>query len=317
MATGRRALAANPKGTKRHRPLRFGILTDTHYSDREVGGTRHYRDSLQKMQEAIDEFNRADLDFIIELGDMKDMPKSGDTAQTLRDLDRIEAIFRQFEGATYHALGNHDMDCISKEEFLAHTTNTGRAKGKSYYSFAARGVRCIVLDANFNADLTPYCRGNFKWTSAQIPPEQLKWLEAELAAHANQPTLIFLHQLLDYFSGVNRNVCVSNAAEVVAIIERHPQVLAVFQGASPPWPLQPPQRHTLHHAERYDREGRTRPQFIRHCRTLGLGQHHPDGLRRLPQPQVVEKETGVIQHIRRITPYLPAVCRNPIYLERE
>ena len=230
LATGRRALAATKQGAKRGKALRFGVVTDTHYSDREVGGTRHYRDSLKKMQEAIDYFNRADLDFIIELGDMKDMPKSGDTAQTLRDLDRIEAIFRQFEGATYHALGNHDMDCISKEEFLAHTTNTGRAKGKSYYSFAARGVRCIVLDANFNADLTPYCRGNFKWTSAQIPPEQLGWLEAELAAHANQPTLIFLHQLLDSFSGVNKNVCVSNAAEVVAIIERHPQVLAVFQG---------------------------------------------------------------------------------------
>ncbi|MBR5864626.1 MAG: metallophosphoesterase [Alistipes sp.] len=230
MATGRRALAANPKGAKRRKPLRFGILTDTHYSDREVGGTRHYRDSLQKMQEAIDEFNRAEVDFIIELGDMKDMPKSADPAKTLADLDRIEAIFQQFDGATYHVLGNHDMDCISKEEFLAHTTNTGRAKGKSYYSFAARGVRCIVLDANFNADLTPYCRGSFDWTSAQVPPQQLEWLEAELKAHAKEPTLIFLHQLLDSFSGVSKSVCVRNAADVVAIIERHPQVLAVFQG---------------------------------------------------------------------------------------
>ena len=48
LATGRKAQAANPKGAKRRKPLRFGILTDTHYSDREVGGTRHYRDSLQK-----------------------------------------------------------------------------------------------------------------------------------------------------------------------------------------------------------------------------------------------------------------------------
>ena len=219
-----------PAVAAQRRPLRFGLMTDMHYADRERSGTRYYRDSMLKMQEAIREFNRSNLDFIIELGDMKDMPQSADPAQTLRDLDHIESIFGRFDGARYHALGNHDMDCISKEEFLAHTTNTGRAKGKSYYSFAARGVRCIVLDANFNADLTPYCRGNFKWTSAQIPPQQLEWLEAELAAHSNQPTLIFLHQLLDHFSGVNKNVCVSNAAEVVAIIERHPQVLAVFQG---------------------------------------------------------------------------------------
>ena len=230
LATGKTAMAEAKGGAKRKRGLRFGILTDTHFSDRATSGTRYYRDSEAKMREAIELFNRSDLDFIIELGDMKDMPKSADPAKTLADLDRIEAIFRQFDGATYHALGNHDMDCISKEEFLAHTTNTGRAKGRSYYSFAARGVRCIVLDANFNADLTPYCRGNFKWTSAQIPPQQLEWLEAELKAHAGEPTLIFLHQLLDYFSGVNKNVCVRNAADVVAIIERHPQVLAVFQG---------------------------------------------------------------------------------------
>ena len=123
MATGRRVLAATKQGAKRGKALRFGIVTDTHYSDREVGGTRHYRDSLKKMQEAIDYFNRADLDFIIELGDMKDMPKSGDAAQTLRDLDRIEAIFRQFEGATYHALGNHDMTAYRRRSFW-HTPPT-------------------------------------------------------------------------------------------------------------------------------------------------------------------------------------------------
>ena len=227
LATGQPCKAS---GGHSRRSLRFGILTDTHFSDRPTSGTRHYRDSELKMREAIEAFNRADLDFIIELGDMKDMPASADPAPTLRDLDRIESIFREFDGATYHVLGNHDMDCLTKGEFLAHTTNEGRTTGRSYYSFSVNGYRCIVLDANFNPDGEPYARGNFDWKSATIPASQLEWLGGMLAKHRQQPTLIFIHQMLDSFSTVSRNLCVDNADEVRAILERHKQVRAVFQG---------------------------------------------------------------------------------------
>lgn len=210
--------------------LRFGVVTDTHYADREPNGTRHYRDSMQKMQRAVEYFNSENVDFIIELGDMKDTTHDAAVEPTLRFLEEIERIFQSFNGPAYHVLGNHDMDCISKEEFLSHTFNAGRAKGRSYYSFTARRTRCIVLDANFNPDGEPYSRGNFDWKKCMIPTEQLRWLEKELSAHPTQPTLIFLHQLLDSFSDVRRSVCVSNAEEVVAILERHPQVRAVFQG---------------------------------------------------------------------------------------
>ena len=165
------------------RTLRFGVLTDTHYADRPTSGTRHYADSLQKVDEAIEAFNRAKVDFVIELGDLKDMDAKGTPELTLRYLDSIEQRLRRFDGPLYHVLGNHDMDCITKEEFLAHTSNAGRANGRAYYSFEAQGVRCIVLDANFNADMTPYSRGNFDWRVANIPTEQLSWLDEELKRH--------------------------------------------------------------------------------------------------------------------------------------
>jgi alkaline phosphatase len=91
-------------------------------------------------------------------------------------------------------------------------------------------VRCIVLDANFNADMTPYSRGNFDWRVANIPTEQLDWLDGELTRHRRQPTIIFLHQMLDSFSDINKDLCVKNADKAVEIIERHEQVLAVIQG---------------------------------------------------------------------------------------
>ena len=212
------------------RGLRFGVVTDSHFASREKSGTRYYADSREKMRQAVAEFNRSKLDFIIELGDMKDMSVDGSALLTLGYLDEIESIFKSFNGPSYHVLGNHDMDCITKEEFLAHTTNTPRTSGRAHYSFMVKGYRCVVLDANFNPDGEPYARGNFDWKSATIPASQLEWLEEELAKHHKQPTLIFIHQMLDSFSTVSRNLCVDNADEVRAILERHKQVRAVFQG---------------------------------------------------------------------------------------
>ena len=74
---------------------------------------------------------------------MGDIPERG---QTLSFLDEIEAKFQTFDGPVYHVLGNHDMDSISKSEFLAHTSNYGSAKGKPYYSFVRNQIKFIVLD---------------------------------------------------------------------------------------------------------------------------------------------------------------------------
>ena len=91
LAAGR--LPEEVVAARKGRGLRFGVITDTHYADREPSGTRHYRDSMLKMQEAIREFNRSNLDFIIELGDMKDTTTDSAAEPTLRFLDAIEREF--------------------------------------------------------------------------------------------------------------------------------------------------------------------------------------------------------------------------------
>lgn len=222
------------------RTLRFGVVTDVHYADRDQLNGRFYRDSLAKMRDAIACFNRSDLDFIIELGDLKDIALDKDAGTTLRYLDDIEKALQGFNGPVYHVLGNHDMDCLSKSEFLSHTSNPGSAAGRSFYAFTKRGVRCIVLDANYNEDRTPYERGNFDWKSAWIPDGELQWLEKELSTHRRQPTLVFIHQMLDRFSDISPSYCVGNADDVVSVLESNPQVLAVLQG----------HRHAGHYSER-------------------------------------------------------------------
>jgi len=217
--------AQNAKPFTDGEPIHFGIVTDCHYADADPAGTRHYRKSLAKLSECVELMNAGHTDFLVELGDFKDQNRPPVEAKTLGYIDEIEGIFTRFNGPTYHVLGNHDMDSISKPQFLAHITNTGIEPDRSYYSFDCRGLRGIVLDANFSADGTDYDHGKFDWTDANIPPHELKWLKRELAS-APGPVVVFVHQLLDGTDAVS----VKNAAEVREVLEGSGKVLIVFQG---------------------------------------------------------------------------------------
>ena len=52
----------------------FGLIADVQYADDDnrPGIDRHYRASLPKLEEAINEFNRHDLAFVVHLGDLVD-----------------------------------------------------------------------------------------------------------------------------------------------------------------------------------------------------------------------------------------------------
>lgn len=224
------------------RPVRFGVVTDSHSADTPARIGRRYRDSLAKMRQAVDAFNDAGVDFAIELGDLKDMgpaeekiagksvsrPKAKLRDEALRFLDAIESEFARFKGPRYHVLGNHDMDCLSKEDFLAHTENHGAAKGKTFYAFMQGGVTFIVLDGCFNPDKSPYRCGNFDWRKAFLADEELTWLDGELAS-APGPAVVFCHQLLDGFSGP-RGLHIGNWKRAVAVMEKRGNVLASIQG---------------------------------------------------------------------------------------
>jgi len=206
-------------------PLRFGLVTDTHYADIEPRGTRPYRESAAKLRDAVARLNGERLDFLLELGDFKDMSEPPVEAQTLEYLRTIESVFAGFNGPRYHVLGNHDEDSISKTQFLEIVENTGIPKDRSYYAFEKKGVRIIVLDACFSADGTPYERGRFEWADCNIPAAEIGWLERELSV-SSAPAIVCIHQQLDgegeYF--------VKNAADVRRVLEASGKVLAVFQG---------------------------------------------------------------------------------------
>jgi predicted phosphodiesterase len=207
--------------------IRFGMLSDVHYADREPAGTRFYKQSLGKVKEAIDRMNQEKLDFAIELGDFKDQDEVPNETNTLKYLADIESVFQKFKGPTYHVLGNHDTDGISKQQFLERVENTGIPKAESYYSFSRKGIHFVVLDGDFTKEGKAYDHGNFSWDDSFIPESQINWLKDVLKEN-NLPIVVFVHQMLGNWRDVKLEI--QNAAAVRQILEQSGKVLCVFQG---------------------------------------------------------------------------------------
>lgn len=169
-------------------------------------------------------FNARGLDFAIELGDFKDFTK--DVPNTLWHLEAIEGGFAKFKGPRYHVAGNHDFDCLTPEEFFSRTPNGGAVTPKGYYSFVKGGITFIVLNACYNSAMEPYYRKN-TWNDANVPPEEMKWLEEELAK-ATGPAIVFCHQRLE--DSAEPQHIIKNAAAVRTVLEKSGKVKGVITG---------------------------------------------------------------------------------------
>ena len=200
--------------------LRIGLVTDLHYADKPPAGSRHYRETLNKLAEAAERLAQARPAFVAELGDFIDAADSVQLEQ--RYLRRINREFQAISADRHYVLGNHCVDTLTKAEFLA-----GVEREQSYYAFDRGGFRFVVLDSCFRSDGEPYGRKNFQWTDPNIPPAELEWLAADLKA-TERRVIVFAHQRLD----VSNNHGVKNAADVRRILEDSERVLAVFQGHS-------------------------------------------------------------------------------------
>ena len=211
--------------------VRFGMVTDVHFADLDpdpqpngVIGQRFYRESKRKLDEAVAVFNERDLDFAIELGDFKDL--SPDKMSTLVHLAAAENSFSAFKGPRYHVFGNHDFDCLTQDGLGGRLENNGVLMTSGHYAFDVKGIRFVVLDACYDSNYEHYSRNN-PWDDANVPPEELLWLDGQLAS-APGPAVVFCHQRLDP-SAEPRHL-VRNARAVRKTLEASGKVKAVITG---------------------------------------------------------------------------------------
>ncbi len=167
----------------------FGVVADIQYADKYDSGARHYRSSLDRLADCVDELNRHDLAFTIQLGDIMD----GNTNETstLADLDLILGSFNTLMMPTYHVIGNHCM--TAGRDMLQQKLGLQRC----YYAFTrpeAPGWRFIVLDG---------MDGGY----GILSDVQLAWLKTTLdaARAAREKVMVFCHfPLIEKAASKNR-----------------------------------------------------------------------------------------------------------------
>ena len=217
--------------------LKIGLVADPQYADKPTQGLRHYKQSLLKLEEAIDTFNIQHVDFVQNLGDIID--------EEWDSFDTILPIYNKLKPTieNYHLLGNHDFSVDS-------THLSGLLEKLSmpdyYYSYSKQGWRFIVLDAtdysyfsnplhnhdidkvNAHYENTQSDSNKKLWNSA-IGEEQQNWLKQELdtARLLNQKVILFSH-LPIRANGNAHNLW--NDYEIVDIVENSSNVVAFING---------------------------------------------------------------------------------------
>ncbi len=190
----------------------FGVVADIQYAGKDDSEARHYRSSQDRLVDCVDELNRHDLAFTIQLGDIID----GNTNEvsTLADLDRILGTFNTLKMPTYHVIGNH---CTTAgREMLQQKLGLQRL----YYAFTrpeAPGWRFIVLDG---------MDGGY----GIVSEAQRTWLKATLdsACAEREKVIVFCHFPLVEEAASNHRM--QEPEPVLQLIKKSGCVVAYFAG---------------------------------------------------------------------------------------
>lgn len=215
--------------------IRFGIIADIQYGDCETSGNRYYRNSLQKLEEAVEFFNKENVEFTINLGDLVD--------RNFNDLDPIVSTLNKSHKKVYNTTGNHDYNGVTNNKILFKKVNMPA----EYYSFKKKNWLFIILNTNEIAsyaniqgtdkekehqtmlqNIKDQKRKNGLSYNGGISEKQMKWLDKQLekAQKKNENVLIFAHHPLYPEMALNA----LNDKEILETIDKYNCVKAIFSG---------------------------------------------------------------------------------------
>ena len=214
-------------------PVRFGVLADIQYADKERRGSRRYREATGKLAACVAAWNERDLAFTVQLGDIVD--GRARVEQSLTDLDAVLAELRVLRHPLHHVVGNH---CLS----VPRTTLMARLDiERSYYDFAVGRWRFVVLDGmDVNVidagagpeqrrrvqeflDDHPRARGRLKTVyNGGIGREQVQWLASVLARadRDGERVALFCH-LPVLAAAAHEGLLIWNHEQIVALLSEH------------------------------------------------------------------------------------------------
>lgn len=218
--------------------FRFGVVADPQYAALEpnLSLNRYPALSLDKLAEAIAEFNRHDLAFVATLGDVID--------GLWESFDAILPLYETLRHPHHILLGNHDF-AVPPERLGSVAARVGMPASR--YDIVHAGHRFIFLDGNavsvhaypsgdprraegdaWLARLKVEGAANAERWNAGLGEEQLSWLSGRLeAARAERERVIVMNHYPAYPPG-NHNGW--DSERIVDLLSRHDHVVAYMNG---------------------------------------------------------------------------------------
>lgn len=215
--------------------LRFGLFADAQYADWPSESSRFYRQALQKLDTCVRYFNRQNVQFTINLGDIIDRKQS--------DLNAALVCLSHLDREVYHLTGNHDYKEVTDNAALYRQLGMPA----DYYSFRKGNWVFIMLNTNEVAaysnikgtaneqelaDMLERIKQTgglqaYRWNGG-ISRKQLEWLNNRLADCEKNGfnVLLFSHHPLypqSEFTALNN-------MEILSTISDYTCVKAAFSG---------------------------------------------------------------------------------------
>jgi 3',5'-cyclic-AMP phosphodiesterase len=189
--------------------LRFAHISDLHILA-DASRRQYGVDTAAILRQAIEMLNRLRPDFVVAGGDLISDEAEG-------SYRRLQELLQPLEAPIHLLMGNHDARAAFRRVFRPLDTPTA---DPVCGAFEVGGLRFVLLDSSLPGR-----------EEGALSTDQLRWLEAELRAHPDRTTWLFLHHqpLPIYVRWLDR-LGLMDAEPFLVLVARHPQVAVVAYG---------------------------------------------------------------------------------------
>ncbi len=215
--------------------VKFGVVADVQYYSGKPLETRYYSASLDKLKEALTQFNKENVQFVVNLGDTIDT--------NIRSFDAVMPLFKSLKAPVYQVVGNHDFGVGTGEE---EKVLPALGLEDTYYAFSRENWLFVILNGfelrfPFPEDgtlakesealytrLRAEGKENAQRWNGGIGSEQLGFLDRHLsqADMSGKNAVVVCHFPVLPESGGN----LWNDFEIIALLAKHPSVKVYFCG---------------------------------------------------------------------------------------
>lgn len=206
-------------------PYKIGVFADVQYAPYENMNERYYKNSIQKLDKCMEQFNTRQLEFVVGLGDLID--------KDITSYDTILPILKKTKHAVYHVIGNHDL---SVEDEYIESVPKKLGLEKKYYFLKEKGWRFIFLNGNeismftnnkevkakaeeMLLKLTANNEPNNQTWNGGLGEKQISWLSRQLqtAEKNGEKVVLFCH----YPVYPIEKHCLWDYKKVLQVLEKH------------------------------------------------------------------------------------------------